>query len=122
MIAGNVFKDFNGLSWVTLNARDGSPGIGLNSQIAIDKNSFLSDASLAGGCQNLGIGYSVAMISIHGSDESARGMIENVSVGANLIEAAYVKQAVAIWSDSAHINVQDNTILADGPRPAARLG
>ena len=125
VIAGNVFKDFNGLSWVTLNARDGSPGIGLNSQIAIDKNSFLSDASLAGGCQHLGIGYSVAMISIHGSDESARGMIENVSVSANLFEAAYVKQAVAIWSDTARINVQSNTIRGDGvglPPASGELG
>ena len=65
------------------------------------------------------------MISIHGSDESARGMIENVSVGANLFEAAYVKQAVAIWSDSAHINVQDNTIRGDGldlPPASGELG
>lgn len=114
VIAGNVFKDFNGLSWVSLNARDGSPGIGLNSLIAIEENSFLSDASLAGGCANLGIGYSVAMISIHGSDESARGMIENVSVSANLFEAAYVKQAVAIWSDTARVDVQHNTIRGAG--------
>jgi Right handed beta helix region len=125
VIAGNVFKNFNGLSWVTLNAREGSPGIGVNSLITIDKNSFLSDAGLVGGCGNLGIGYSVAMISIHGANESAQGMIENVSVSANRFEAAYVKQAVAIWSDTARINVQYNTIRAVGrglPPASGELG
>ncbi|GAC1503577.1 MAG: hypothetical protein NVS1B6_11000 [Steroidobacteraceae bacterium] len=121
-ITGNVFRDFNGLSWLTLNAEDHSPGMGLHSLIAIAKNSFLSDSALVGGCADKGIGYSVSMISIHGSDDSAHGMIENVSVASNTFEAGYVKQAVAIWSGTARLSVQYNTIRDAGLHLATETG
>ena len=124
-ITGNVFHDFNGLSWVTLNAPDGSPGIGLKSLIAISKNSFLSDSALVGSCADKGIGYSVSMVSIHGSDDSDHGLIENVSVASNTFDAGYVKQAVAIWSGTSRINVQYNTIRDVGlhlPTASGELG
>src|SRR6266576_2477966 len=70
-ITGNVFHNFNGQSWITMNAADRSPGIGLRSEIAVSKNAFISDARLQGGCAGSGgIGYPVFMVWLHGSDDS----------------------------------------------------
>jgi hypothetical protein len=121
-LSGNVFHNFNGLSWVTLNAQDGSPGIGMNSAIAIEKNSFKSDANLVGGCADREIGYSVAMVSLHGSDESGHGLIENVSISSNEFDARFVKQAVAIWSGAARCTVENNEIMGAGLNLPAATG
>ena len=126
-ITGNVFHDFNGQSWITMNAADRSPGAGLNSEIAVSKNTFISDDRLQGGCAGSGgIGYPVFMIWLHGSDDSGQGMIENVSIASNTFEADYVKGAVIIWSDTAHISVQYNSIKNAGlrlpPAPRTELG
>ncbi|MGO9037340.1 MAG: right-handed parallel beta-helix repeat-containing protein [Steroidobacteraceae bacterium] len=121
-ITGNVLHNFNGMSWVTVNAQDGSPGIGHSSLIAISKNAFVSDSALVGGCAALGINYSVAMISLHGSDESNQGIVENVSIASNAFDAGYVKQAVSIWSGTSRISVQYNTIREAGARLAAASG
>ena len=62
-ISGNTFHDFNGQSWITVNAADGSPGVGLNSAVAIRNNVFDSDADLRGGCAGSGgISYPVMMV------------------------------------------------------------
>jgi hypothetical protein len=72
-ISNNFFHNFNGQSWVTVNAADGSPGVGLNGRITIKNNVFDSDAQLVGGCAATGgMSYPVAMVWLHGSDESGR--------------------------------------------------
>jgi hypothetical protein len=120
-LGGNTFLDFNGMSWVAFNAADASPGIGHHSHITITGNRFVSTASLRGGCADRGINYSVAMISLHGSDDSGQGIIENVSIGENTFEAAFVKQAMALWSGTSRIGVQNNVIRDAGLRlPSAQ--
>ena len=70
---------------------------------------------LRGGCAATGgIGYPVHMISLHGSDLSAQGLVANVSVVSNTFESGYVKGAVAIWSGTQRISVADNTIRDAG--------
>jgi hypothetical protein len=120
-ISQNAFHNFNGLSWVTFFAEDGSRGIGGGSSISIDGNSFRSDSSV-GGCADQGVQYAVAMISLHGSDKSVNGMIENVSISSNTFAAALVKQAVAIWSGTARIDVRHNSIQDVGLRLPAVKG
>src|ERR1700680_3380063 len=106
-IAKNAFHNFNGQSWITLNAADGSPGIGIKGLISIDNNVFDSDASLQGGCAATGgITYPVAMVWLYGSDDSDQGLIANVEVQSNTFNAAYVKGAVAIWSGTRSIRVE----------------
>jgi hypothetical protein len=126
-ITGNVFHNFNGQSWITMTAADRSPGIGLQSEIAVSKNAFISDARLQGGCAGSGgIGYPVFMVWLHGSDDSGDGMVENVSIASNTFDADYVKGAVIVWSDTAHISIQNNTIRNAGlglpPAPRTELG
>ncbi|HLW24006.1 MAG TPA: right-handed parallel beta-helix repeat-containing protein [Steroidobacteraceae bacterium] len=121
-ISGNVFLDFNGMNWLALNAADASPGIGHHSLVAITGNRFLSTASLRGGCADRGINYSVVMVSLHGSNESEHGVVENVSISSNTFEAAFVKQAVALWSGTSRIDVQNNVIRDAGLRLPARSG
>jgi hypothetical protein len=126
-ITGNVFHNFNGQSWITMNAADRSPGIGLQSEIAVSKNAFISDARLQGGCAGSGgIGYPVFMIWLHGSDDSGEGMVENVSIASNTFDADFVKGAVIVWSDTARIAIQYNTIRNAGlqlpPAPRTELG
>ena len=126
-ITGNVFHNFNGQSWITMTAADRSPGIGLHGEIAVSKNKFLSDAGLRGGCAGSGgIGYPVFMVWLHGSDDSSQGMVENVSIASNTFQADYVKGAVIVWSDTARISIQDNTIMNAGrqlpPAPGTELG
>lgn len=126
-IADNEFRDFNGQSWITINAADGSPGIGHRNLISIKNNVFDSDANLRGSCAGTGgIGYPAAMIWVHGSDKSGQGTIENVSVASNTFNAGYIKSAVAIWSGTAHISVQYNKINDAGarlpPAPGTELG
>ena len=116
-VSDDVFHDFNGGSWITLNAADGSPGIGVNSRIVIKNNLFDSDARLRGSCAaNSAIGYSVVMVSMHGSDNSGQGIIADVDVDSNTFNAGYVKGAVAIWSGTKNITVAHNTIQEAGLR------
>jgi len=116
-VSDNVFYDFNGQSWITLNAAEGSAGIGVTSKVTLRSNLFISDADLRGGCAGTGgIGYPVAMVWLHGSNLSARGLVANVSVASNTFEAGYVKGAVAIWSGTYRISVQYNAILDAGLR------
>src|ERR1700681_2187028 len=126
-IANNAFHDFNGQSWITINAADGSPGVGLHSEIALNNNLFDSDANLSGGCAATGgIVYPVVMVWLHGADKSAHGLVSNVGVASNTFNAAYVKGAVAIWSGTNRISVQDNQIHDVGqrlpPAPGTELG
>jgi hypothetical protein len=114
-ISDNFFHDFNGQSWISVYAKDGSPGIGVNGKITISGNVFISDANLRGGCAATGgIGYPVHMISLRGSDLSAQGLVANVSVASDTFEAGYVKGAVAIWSGTQRISVADDTIRDAG--------
>jgi hypothetical protein len=125
-ISGNLFYNFNGQSWITANAQDGSPGIGINSRIVIENNVFDSDGSLRGSCAGTGgIGYPAAMVWLHGSNQSAQGIIANVSIVSNTFNAGYIKSAVAIWSGTNHIMVQGNTIRNAGlhlPAASGELG
>jgi hypothetical protein len=126
-ISDDVFHNFNGQSWISILAEDGSPGIGVGGRITISGNVFISDADLHGGCAaSGGLGYPVAMVWMHGSNLSDRGMVENVSVVSNTFEAGYVKGAVAIWSGTYRVSVQNNTILDAGFRlpnpPGTDLG
>ena len=122
-IAGNVFHNFNGQSWITLNAANDSPGIGHASLISIKNNVFDSDEGLRGSCAGTGgIGYPAAMVWLHGSDMSAQGTIANVSVASNTFNAAYIKGAVAVWSGTSHISVQYNRIHDAGVRLPPAFG
>ena len=126
-ISNTAFHDFNGQSWITINAADGSPGVGLHSEIALNNNLFDSDANLSGGCAATGgIGYPVVMVWLHGSDQSPHGLVSNVSVASNTFNAGFVKDAVAIWVGTRVISVENNTVRDAGlhlpPAPGAELG
>jgi hypothetical protein len=126
-ISGNSFHDFNGQSWVTINAQPGSPGIGQNSAVRVTDNVFESDSNLLGGCSGTGgIGYPTAMVWLHGSDKSAQGLVSNVSVASNTFNAGFVKSAVALWSGTYRISVQYNSVRDTGlglpPAPGTELG
>ena len=123
VIADNAFYNFNGLSWVTLNAGERSPGI---SGVTISNNVFDSDANLSGNCAALGMVYTAAMISIHGANLSAQGLVTNVLVASNTMHGGYAKEGVAIWSGTNTISVKGNAIADIGLRlprpPGAELG
>jgi hypothetical protein len=117
-ISDNVFHNFNGQGWVTIQAADGSPGI---YSVDVQRNVFDSDAKLRGGCAATGgMGYQAAMVSLHGSDMSERGLVQTVKVVSNTFNAGYVKDGVAIWSGTSNIDVKNNVIANTGshlPRP-----
>jgi hypothetical protein len=114
-ISDNVFHNFNGEYWIAVSAEDGSPGIGLNGPITISGNVFVSDAGLRGGCAATGgLGYPVAMVSLHGSNLSAQGLVADVAITSNTFLAGYVKDAVAIWSGTLRTAVRSNVILDAG--------
>jgi Right handed beta helix region len=126
-ISQNAFHNFNGQSWIALNAQPSSPGIGQSGKITIDNNIFESDASLRGGCSaTAGISYPTAMVWLHGSDTSAQGLVSNVSVESNTFDAGFVKGAVAIWSGTRQITVKSNVVRDVGaglpPAPGTELG
>lgn len=126
-VSDNLFYNFNGQSWVTLNAADGSIGIGSGGPISIKNNVFVSDANLAGGCAGtLGIEYPVPMIWMHGSDASGQGLVANVTVASNRFHAGFVKSGIAMWSGTKNIDVLNNEILDAGlhlpPPPGTELG
>ena len=116
-VSDDLFHNFNGQSWLTVNAAPGSPGIGAPAGIVVRGNQFASDADLSGDCSGRrGIEYPVAMLWLHGSDTSAQGLVRNVMVEANTFKAANVKGAVAIWSGTRQITVRRNSILDTGLR------
>jgi len=126
-ISDNRFRDFNGQSWVTIDAADASPGIGLNSSITVRNNAFDSDASLSGSCAASGsMADTAAMIALHGSDLSGQGMVKNVAITSNLLNAGYVKEGIEIWSGTMNIDIAGNSISDTGLRlpwrPGAELG
>jgi hypothetical protein len=127
VISGDAFRNFNGTSWVTFNAADGSPGIGVNGAIAVRGNLFDSDADLAGGCATKdGITYAAHMVSLHGSDASANGLVANAVIESNTFNAGYVRGGIAIWSGTRSVDVAHNTVLDTGLRlpmyPNSELG
>jgi hypothetical protein len=116
-VSDDAFHNFNGLSWLTVNAAERSPGI---SRVTIRNDAFESDASLTGSCAALGMVYPVAMISIQGANLSAQGLVKDVTVLSNTMHAGYVKEGVAIWSGTHGISVKGNAIADTGlrlPRP-----
>lgn len=123
VVSDDAFHDFNGLSWVTLNAGERSAGI---SGVTVSNNLFDSDANLVGGCAALDMVYTAAMISIHGANLSAQGLVTNVLVASNTMHGGYVKEGVAMWSGTNGITVKGNVIGDIGlqlPRPpGAELG
>lgn len=126
-ISNNRFRDFNGQSWLTINAADASPGIGLNSSITVRNNTFDSDAALSGSCAATGsMSDSAAMIALHGSDKSAQGTIKNVAITSNLLNAGYVKEGIEVWSGTINIDIAGNSISDTGLRlpwrPGTELG
>ena len=122
-ISDAFFHDFNGQSWVTINAADDSPGIGLNGALSITNNVFDSDANLSGGCAaSGGMTTLSAMISIHGSNTSAQGMVENVTVASNTLNAGYTKEGITIWSGTKNISIRSNTIADTGLHLARTQG
>src|SRR5262249_27222742 len=126
-VAENQFHDFNGQSWIAISATNGSPGIGLNGPITVSANVFDSDAQLRGGCAaSRGVDCPVAMGWLHGSDDSDRGLVANVTVESNTFNAGYVKGAVAVWSGTKTIGVRNNAIVDTGlrlpPAPGKELG
>jgi hypothetical protein len=126
-ITENAFYNFNGQSWITINAEDRSPGIGLHSEIAVSKNAFYSDSQLRGSCAGIGgISRSVFMVWLHGSDASSEGMVESVSVASNTFHADNVNGAVVVFSDTARISIQFNSIMNAGLQlpqaPGTELG
>jgi hypothetical protein len=126
-IADDAFHNFNGQSWISINAKPGSPGIGQSGHINVRNNAFESDAGLRGSCSDTGgIGYPTAMVSLHGSDTSAQGLVSNVSVASNTFNAGFIKSAVSIWSGTSQISVQYNVVRDTGlglsPAPGTELG
>lgn len=123
VVSDDTFYNFNGLSWVTLNAGERSAGI---SGVTVSNNLFDSDANLSGGCAALGMVYTAAMISVHGANLSAQGLVTNVLVSSNTMHGGYVKEGVAMWSGTSGISVKHNAIDDIGlhlPRtPGAELG
>ena len=88
---------------------------------------FDSDANLSGSCAASGVMTDLAaMVSIHGSDKSARGLVKNVAITSNTFNAGYVKEAVTIWSGTDSISVNTNLIVDTGlhlpRRPGTELG
>jgi hypothetical protein len=126
-ISNNRFRDFNGRSWVTINAADASPGIGLSSSITVRNNAFDSDASLSGSCAaSASMADTAAMIDLHGSNKSGQGTVRNVAITSNLLNAAYVKEGIEVWSGTVNIEIAGNSITDTGLqlpwRPGAELG
>jgi hypothetical protein len=126
-ISDNRFRNFNGQSWLTINAADASPGIGLNSPITVRHNLFDSDASLAGSCAASGsMPDTAAMISLHGSDKSGQGTVRNVAITSNVLNGGYVKEGIEVWSGTLNINIDGNSIADVGLQlpwlPGTELG
>jgi hypothetical protein len=63
-----------------------------------------------------------AMISIHGSNTSAQGMVENVTVASNTLNAGYTKEGITIWSGTKNISIKSNTIADTGLHLARTQG
>jgi hypothetical protein len=126
-ISNDRFRDFNGTSWITVDAAEASPGVGERSSVTVSNNVFESDASLTGGCAaSLSMADTAAMISLHGSDKSARGTIRNVVITSNMLHAGYVKEGIEVWSGAMNIDIAGNSISDTGLqlpwRPGTELG
>jgi hypothetical protein len=114
VIKNNLFHDFNGWAWINIQAADESPGIGLQTEIAVSNNTFTSDSLLNGGCAATQ-GQIVYMVNIQGSlNYPTNGIVKNISIASNQFNAGYIEGAVAIWSNAARVSVQYNTINGAG--------
>ena len=122
-ISHNVFVNFNGHYWLDLDAQDGSPGIGIASEIAIAENTFDASTAFDGGCASTTNNtYPVYFITLQGSSLSLTGTVNNVSIASNYFLADYVKGAIAIWSGTRRTSVQYNTISNAGRKLRSNAG
>jgi hypothetical protein len=120
-ISENLFHNFNGTSWVDVNAMDDSPGV---TRVLITNNVFNSDADLRGGCVASGLMSDIGtMVSVHGSDKTPdTGLISNVTIANNTLNAGYVKEGISVWAGTSGTAIKDNVIADTGlhlPRGAS---
>jgi Right handed beta helix region len=121
-ITENLFHNFNGTSWVDVNAMDDSPGV---TRVLISNNVFNSDADLGGGCLASGLMSDIGtMVSVHGSDKTPdTGLISNVTIANNSLSAGYVKEGVSVWAGTSGTAITNNVIADTGlhlPRGASQ--
>jgi hypothetical protein len=112
-ITENRFHNFNGTSWVDVNAMDDSPGV---TRVLISNNVFNSDADLRGGCVASGLMSDIGtMVSVHGSDKTPdTGLISNVTIANNSLNAGYVKEGISVWAGTSGTAIKDNVIADTG--------
>lgn len=112
-ITENLFHNFNGTSWVDVNAMDDSPGV---TRVLISNNVFNSDAGLKGGCVASGLMSDIGtMLSVHGSDKTPdTGLISNVTIADNTLNAGYVKEGISVWAGTSGTAIKDNVIADTG--------
>ena len=113
LIADCSFENFNGAAWISV--------INYNDRFVIDDieirdNHFTSHEGNA--INPASIAYPANAISVMGSQTSAAGLVTNVRIHGNTIEARHLKGGVAIWSGVRGATVSDNNILDAGADPA----
>jgi hypothetical protein len=123
-IENNKFHNFNGTGWIDLVAAANSPGIGTGSPIEIANNVFDATgilqsngtyAALHNCAGSGGLTWNVYQIWMQGSETTATGFVENVTVANNTFYSNYVKGAVALHGgDLQLISIQYNDIYDAG--------
>lgn len=109
LIADSSFENFNGAAWVRVINYSESYSI---DDLEIRDNHFVSRQ---GNAVNPGeISYTSNAISIQGSMTSKAGLVSNVRITGNTIDATHLKGGVALWAGVRGATVAANTIADAG--------
>ena len=105
LIANSNFENFNGAAWIRVINYSDTNSI---DDLEISDNRFLSRETNA---VNPGeISYTSNAISVMGSINSAAGLVTNVRITGNIINAAHIKGGIALWTGVRGASVVGNTI------------
>ena len=109
LIADSSFENFNGAAWIRVTNYNATFSI---DDVEISNNHFVSHETNA--VNPAAISFTSNAISVMGSLTSATGLVTNVRISRNTIDAAHIKGGISLWSGVRGATVTGNNITDAG--------
>jgi hypothetical protein len=109
LVADSSFENFNGTAWIRVTNYNAAYSI---DDVQISNNRFVSHETNA--VNPTAISYTSNAISVMGSLTSPAGLVTNIQISRNTINAAHIKGGIALWSGVRGAIVTGNNITDAG--------
>lgn len=122
-IANCVFRNFTGFGWIVVANNTGEPDPNPNDPPGLTPSYAINGITIQGNTftsvpgdipANTTIGYQASMVTMTGSLNSPTGIIQNVLITDNSMDASSIKNGVALFDGVSTATVSNNSIYGAG--------